>query len=82
MPAVYPASCLRRSDAIWFIQPQIPRVADLAHVWPTDRSRRFQSIPVRAVIRLECGMELTERITGRVAEVTGEVELLRKQLLS
>jgi len=27
-------------------------------------------------------MELTERITGRVAEVTGEVELLRKQLLS
>ena len=25
-------------------------------------------------------MELTERITGRVAELTGEVELLRKQL--
>ena len=25
-------------------------------------------------------MELTERITGRVTELTGEVELLRKQL--
>lgn len=25
-------------------------------------------------------MELAERITGRVAELTGEVELLRKQL--
>jgi hypothetical protein len=25
-------------------------------------------------------MELTERITGRVAELTGEIELLRKQL--
>jgi hypothetical protein len=29
---------------------------------------------------LECGMELTQRITSRVAELTGEVELLRKQL--
>ena len=29
---------------------------------------------------LECGIELTERITGRVAELTGEIELLRKQL--
>ena len=26
------------------------------------------------------GMELTERITSRVTELTGEVELLRKQL--
>lgn len=29
---------------------------------------------------LGCGMDLTERITGRITELTGEVELLRKQL--
>ena len=40
------------------------------------------STPVHTVMRLRGGMELADRITGRVAELTGEVELLRKQFAS
>jgi hypothetical protein len=37
-------------------------------------------VPVRTVNTLECGIGLTERINGRAAELTGEIEVLRKQL--